>query len=98
MAVEDGDRIEAGTAGSSNEAMVKSGTSMAAPHVAGVAALLIGGGRFSYGLLGLLGFVVAMGSGIMMPFALYGMLFCVATMAALGMDGEMRRSAGCRDD
>jgi len=65
---------------------------------AGVAALLIGGGRFSYGLLGLLGFVVAMGSGIMMPFALYGMLFCVATMAALGMDGEMRRSAGCRDD
>lgn len=66
--------------------------------IAGVIAQLLGGERFAYGLIGLLGFVVAMGSGIMMPFSFYGMLFCISTMAALGMDGEMRRSAGCRDD
>ena len=65
---------------------------------AGAAAQLLGGERFTYGLLGALGFVVAIGGDIMMPFALYGLLFCISTMAALGMDGEMRRSAGCRDD
>ena len=66
--------------------------------VAGMAAQLLGGERFVYDMLGLFGFVVAVGSGIMLPFSWYGMIFCVATMAALGMDGEMRRSAGCGDD
>lgn len=66
--------------------------------IAGVIAQLLGGGRFSYGLMGLVGFVAAMGSGIMMPFSFYGMMFCISTMAAVGLDGEMRRSAGYRDD
>ena len=66
--------------------------------LAGVFAQLLGGGRFTYGLVGFLGFVVAIGGGIMNPLALYVLLFCMGTMAALGMDGEMRRSAGCRDD
>ena len=65
---------------------------------AGMVAQLLGGERFTYGLLGLVGFVAAIGNGIMLPFAWYGMIFSIATMAALGMDGEMRRAAGCRDD
>ncbi|MFT4843913.1 MAG: hypothetical protein ACI8UD_003647 [Planctomycetota bacterium] len=66
--------------------------------IAGMIAQLIGGARFTYGLLGLLGFVVAIGSGIMLPFSWYGLMLTVATMAALGMDGEMRRSAGCEGE
>ena len=66
--------------------------------IAGMTAQLLGGARFTYGLLGLFGFVIAIGNGIVLPFSWYGMIFSVATMAALGMDGEMRRSAGCEDD
>lgn len=67
--------------------------------IAGPLAHLAGGQRFSYMAAGALGFLAVMGSQLLAnPFLMYGMLFAIATMAAVGMDREMRRSAGSRDD
>ena len=67
--------------------------------LAGGLAQLIGGGRFSFALCGGLGFVAAMGSAMLSsPMVLYGLLLAAFGMAAIGMDGEMRRSAGYHDD
>lgn len=67
--------------------------------LAGGLAQAIGGGRFSFALCGGLGFVAAMGSAMLSsPMVLYGLLLAAFGMAAIGMDGEMRRSAGYQDD
>ena len=67
--------------------------------VAGAAASAMGGGRYSYALAGLIAYFAVMWSVIMsMPFAFYAVMIAVYGMGAIGMDGEMRRSAGYRDD
>lgn len=67
--------------------------------VCGPLAQLAGGQRFTYMLFGALGYVVVMGAFLLRnPFLLYGAVFAISLMGAVGMDREMRLSAGCRDD
>lgn len=66
--------------------------------IAGCAAQVMGGERFTYGAVGAIGFVGAIGSGIVIPFSWYGLLFTISVMCMLGMDGEMRRSGGCSNE
>ena len=67
--------------------------------ICGPFAQLCGGQRFTYMATGALGYLVLTGTMLLTnPLLLYGLLFAIATMGAIGMDGEMRRSAGCRDD
>ncbi|MFT4511918.1 MAG: hypothetical protein ACI91B_000601, partial [Planctomycetota bacterium] len=67
--------------------------------IAGAAAHLFGGGRFVYAGCGLIAYlsVVAPFFG-RNPFLLYGALLSAFVMGAIGMDGEMRRSAGYSKD
>jgi len=66
--------------------------------IAGCVAQLCGGERFTYGLVGAIGFIAAIGSAIAIPFSWYGLLFAITTMCAMGLDGEMRRTGGCTDE
>lgn len=67
--------------------------------IAGAAAHLFGGGRFVYAGCGLIAYLSVaapfFGSN---PFLLYGALLSAFVMGAIGMDGEMRRSAGYSKD
>lgn len=66
--------------------------------IAGVAAQLLGGQRFHFMAFGALGFGVLEGANLLTnPMMFYGMLLAVSTMALLGLDREMRMSAGERD-
>lgn len=63
--------------------------------VAGAGAQLLGGGRFLYAGCGLIGYFCVLGPYVLgNPFLLYGALLVAFVMGAVGMDGEMRRSAG----
>lgn len=67
--------------------------------LAGLLAEGTGGGRFRYAVAGGLGFAVVMGPVVFVePFGLCSLLFAAYGMGLVGMDGEMRRSAGCVDD
>lgn len=63
----------------------------------GAVAQLLGGGRFTFALVGLFGFCLGMLGGSLSPLCMYGALLTTFAMAAVGMDGEMRRSGGCED-
>jgi hypothetical protein len=67
--------------------------------VAGATAHVLGGGRFVYSGCGLAAYVCVMGTMTQgNPFLLYGSLLAAFVMGVIGMDGEMRRSAGyCKD-
>jgi hypothetical protein len=67
--------------------------------VAGAIAHVLGGGRFVYSGCGFAAYVCAMGTtNTSNPFLLYGALLAAFVMGVIGMDGEMRRSAGyCKD-
>ena len=66
--------------------------------IAAVAAQACGGTRFHYMVAGALGFTVVDGANLLRnPFMMYGLLLSIATMAVIGMDREMRNSAGQRD-
>ncbi len=74
------------------------------PVLAAVGAIAAGlaelarGDRFVYALAGGLGYVVVMGPVVLIqPFALCSLLFAAYGMGAIGMEGEMRRSAGYND-
>jgi len=65
---------------------------------AGLLGLAIGGERFHFMAAGALMFGLLEGAGLAAnPFLLYGMLFAVASMGLVGLDREMRASAGERD-
>ncbi|HEB52388.1 MAG TPA: hypothetical protein ENI87_03930 [bacterium] len=67
--------------------------------LAGGAASALGGGRMTYSLAGGLGyFAVMLPSILAMPYVLSTLMVAVYGMGVIGMDGEMRRSAGYRDD
>jgi hypothetical protein len=59
--------------------------------LAALCAELCGGGRFVYSGLGAVAFLLTAG------FSILGLVAAAFTMAAVGMDGEMRRSGGFRD-
>ncbi|MEZ6038649.1 MAG: hypothetical protein R3F29_14295 [Planctomycetota bacterium] len=66
---------------------------------AGAIATLCGGGRFAFAASGALAFAAIEGENLLaVPFMLYGLLLAIAGMSMIGLDGELRRSAGCRDD
>lgn len=66
--------------------------------VAGLFGLCLGGERFHFMAAGALAFGVLEGGALLgNPILLYGMLFAVAAMGLVGMDREMRASAGERD-
>jgi hypothetical protein len=65
---------------------------------AALVAEAVGGGRFAYAGLGPIAWFVVMGPTLMAnPFAMYGVLMAAYGFGAIGMDGEMRRSAGFVD-
>ena len=67
--------------------------------VAGAAAHVLGGGRFVYAGCGLVAYMAVVGTLITRnPFLIYGALLSSFVMGAIGMDGEMRRSAGYSKD
>jgi hypothetical protein len=66
--------------------------------VVGAVAQLAGGTRFHFMVMGMLGFGLIEGRNLLSnPFMLYGLLLSIATMGVVGMDREMRMSAGERD-
>ncbi|MFK7740155.1 MAG: hypothetical protein AB8H80_07510 [Planctomycetota bacterium] len=66
--------------------------------VVGIIAELLGGERFTYAMMGAVGFVAVRGAALFSnPFAFYGLVFAISMMSAVGLDREMRRTAGCRD-
>ncbi|MCU0864994.1 MAG: hypothetical protein MUC36_14485 [Planctomycetes bacterium] len=66
--------------------------------IAAVIAELGGGGRFLYAALGPVAWVAVMGPIVLVtPFAMPGVLLAAYGFGAIGMDGEMRRSAGFVD-
>jgi hypothetical protein len=66
--------------------------------IAAVIAELGGGGRFLYAALGPVAWVAVMGPIVLVtPFAMPGVLLAAYGFGAIGMDGEMRRSAGFAD-
>lgn len=65
---------------------------------AGIAELC-GGGRFTYAVAGGVAFVAAMGPTVLFqPFSLVSLLLASYGMGLVGMDGEMRRSGGFREE
>jgi hypothetical protein len=67
--------------------------------VAAGVAMAVRGDRFVYALLGGLAWVIVMGPVVLVqPFAMPGLLLAAYGMGAVGMEGEMRRSGGFRDD
>lgn len=66
--------------------------------IAGALGQLMGGTRFHFMAVGALAFGLVEGANLLSnPFMMYGLLFAIATMAVVGMDREMRASAGQRD-
>lgn len=67
--------------------------------IAGAVAQLAGGTRFHFMVMGMLAFGLIEGANVLSnPFMLYGLLLSIATMGVVGMDREMRMSAGDRDN
>lgn len=67
--------------------------------VAGAIAHVLGGSRFVYAGCGLIAYLCANGLSLTgNPYLLYGAVLAAALMGVVGMDGEMRRSAGFSKD
>jgi hypothetical protein len=62
-------------------------------------AQMVGGGRFRYAMAGAAVFLCVLGGSVLgKPFLLYLLLGATYAMGAVGMDREMRRSGGFRED
>jgi hypothetical protein len=65
---------------------------------AGIAELC-GGGRFTFSAAGGVAFVATMGVAVFLqPFSLFSLVLACYCMGLVGMDGEMRRSGGFREE